>query len=367
MKTNIEQVDNITELAKFRADVMLNKNFVLAAMYNKKGTRLVATKVSELKELLETQAKEYGKKIIVDSKTGKIENKQEADIIKEYTAALEKIVKQYDDNYKKVLDIKLKLEGIAISGQIIQNDVATKRDKCKNAPEYAKEQQLREELQDALKAGDYATVEEKNKELLEISKINPATKLENDSKNIRAEMAAIQEEIDKCTDLLRECEEERRLGIHILTSDLLRTTNEKALMVVKKDNWLKRSWNKFLNKVNGDKRYTNYVINPLNKKIRDINYKNMPPIRKQMSDKTARIKKSSKEKIANLEYIDVTKDNNIENQEPVAKVKISEKTYRTIISTARGEIGWRNTKALEKVHSSKQKKMKTVEEKELDK
>ena len=140
-----------------------------------------------------------------------------------------------------------------------------------------------------------------------------------------------------------------------------------VLMVVKKDNWLKRSWNKFLNKVNGDKRYTNYVINPLNKKIRDINYKNMPPIRKQMSDKTARIKKSSKEKIANLEYIDVTKDNNIENQEPVAKVKISEKTYRTIISTARGEIGWRNTKALEKVHSSKQKKMKTVEEKELDK
>ena len=367
MKQNIEQVDNITELAKFRADVMLNKNFVLAVMYSKKGSRLVATKVSELKELLETQSKEYGKKIIVNSKTGKIENKQEADIIKEYTAALEKIVKQYDDNYKKVLDIKLKLEGIAISGQIIQNDVATKRDKCKNAPEYAKEQQLREELQDALKAGDYATVEEKNKELLEISKINPATKLDNDSKNIRAEMAVIQEEIEKCDKLLRECEEERRIGIHILTSDLLRSTNEKALMVVKKDNWIKRSWNKFLNKVNGDKRYTNYVINPLTKKIRDINYKNMPPIRKQMSDKTARIRKTSKEKIENLQYIDVTKDNNVEAKEQTTKVKISEKTYRTIISTARGEIGWRNTKALEKVHRVEKTQIKQTQEKEIEK
>mgnify|MGYP003447739333 CR=1 FL=1 len=47
------------------------------------------------------------------------------------------------------------------------------------------------------------------------------------------------------------------------------------------------------------------------------------------------------------------------------KIKISDKTYRTIISTARNELGWRNTKAAEKVHSLKQKKTKTVEEKEI--
>jgi len=364
MKQTIDQVDNVIELAKQRADIMLNKDFVLAVMYSKKGSRLIETKISELKELLEANAKQYGKKIIYDSKTGKMQNKQEADLIKEYRSALEKIVKQYDDNYKKVLETKLKLEGITISGQIIQNDVANKRDECKKAPEYKREQQLREELEDALRVGDYATVEEKNKELLEISKTNPATKLDNDSKNIRAEMAVMQEEIDKCTKLLKECEEERRLGIYILTSDLLRSSNEKALMVVKKDNWIKRSWNKFLNKVNGDKRYTNYVITPLTKKIRDMNYKNMPPIRKQMSDKTAKIRKSSKDKIANLQYIDVTKDSTNENKE-IANVKASEKTYRTIISTARGELGWRNTKAAEKIHSLKQKKTKTVEEKEL--
>ena len=366
MKQTIEQVDNVIELAKQRADIMLNKNFVLAVMYSKKGSRLIETKVSELKELLEANAKQYGKKIIYDSKTGKIQNKQEAELIKEYRTALEKIVKQYDDNYKKILENKLKLDGIAISGQIIQNDIASKRDRCKNAPEYAKEQKLRDELQDALKSGDYITVEEKNKELLDISKKNPAIKLDNDSKNIRAEMAVIQEEIDKSNKLLRECEEERRIGIHILTSDLLHSTNEKALTIVKKDGWIKRSWNKFLNKVNGDKRYTNYVINPLTKKIRDINYKNMPPIRKQMSDKTAKIKKSSKEKMVNLQYIDVTKNNTNENKEETTKVKISDKTYRTIISNARNEMGWRNTKAVEQIHRVEKTTVKQTQENEIE-
>mgnify|MGYP002514501842 CR=1 FL=1 len=40
-----------------------------------------------------------------------------------------------------------------------------KRDKYKNALEYEKEKQLREELEDALKAGDYVTIEDVKRDM----------------------------------------------------------------------------------------------------------------------------------------------------------------------------------------------------------
>lgn len=350
MKTNLKQVEKVIELAKQRADIMLNKEFVLSIMYSKKGSRLISTKVSELKELLQMNAKQYGKKLLYDSTTGKIKNKQEAELIKAYTSALENIVKQYDDNYKKILELKLKLEGMVLSGQIMQSDTVNRRDMYRQAPEYKREQELREELQEALQTGNYETVEEKNKELLEISKKNKATTLDYESKNIRAEIAYIKEEIEKCTKLQRECEEDRRHAVMLITSDLLQSTNEKALMVVKRQGWARRSWTKLLNRVNGDKRYTNNVINPLNKKIRDMNYKNMPPLRKELNDKTEQLEKTANEKIEKLQYIDVTKTNDTKNKDNQTSQKKTEQTYRTIISIARNQIGWRNTKAVERVH-----------------
>ena len=359
MEVNLEQYEKVIELAKERSNIILNKEFVLSVMYSKKGRRLVATKVSELKELLQAKAKECGKKLIYDQNTGAIKNKQEAELIKAYTESLEKIVQQYDDNYKKILELKLKLEAIEISGQIIQNDTASRRDEYKKAPEYNKEQKLKEELKEALQVGNYEVVEEKNKELLEISKINKATQLDNESKNIRAEMASIKEEIEKCTQLQRECEEERRIGIQLITSDLLQSPNEKALMIVKRQGWARKSWNKFLNRINGDKRYTNYVINPLNKKIRDINYKNMPPIRKKINEKTEEIQKTANEKIEKLQYIDVTKENNDINKEEKTNIKTKGSQYRQIITSSRNKMGWRITKAAEQAHRRNKRKIIT--------
>lgn len=350
MKTNIEQVENVIELVKKRADIMLNKEAVLAVSYSKKGSRLIATKVGELQELLERNAKEYGKKILYDMKTGKIKTKQEAELINAYQTALEKIVKQYDDNYKKILALKLKLEGIVMSGEVLQMDTVERRDEYKKAPEYAKEQKLREELEDALRIGDYEVIAEKNKELLEISKQNKATKLDNESKNIRAEIAYIKEEISKCTELQRECEEDRRIAINIITNELLPASNEKSLMIVQKQNWARRSWKKILNRVNGDKRYTNNVLNPLNKKIRDINYKSMPPLRKQLNEKTEELEKTAKEKMEKLQYIDVTKETEQQNKQEKVETKVTEQRYKTIITNARNEIGWRTTKTVERVH-----------------
>lgn len=351
MKTNIEPVEQVIELIKKRADIMINKEAVLAVSYGKKGSRLIATKVGELQELLERNAKEYGKKILYDMKTGKIKTKQEAEMITAYQTALEKIVQQFDDNYKKILAQKLKLEGIVMSGEILQCNTVEKRDEYKKQPEYAKEQKLREELEDALRVGEYEVIAEKNKELLEISKKNKATKLDNESKNIRAEIAYIKEEIDKCTKLQRECEEDRRIAINIITNELMPVSNEKSLMIIQKQNWAKRSWKKILNRINGDKRYTNNVLNPLNKKIRDINYKSMPPLRKQLTEKTEQLEKTSNEKIEKLQYIDVIKEKDNQNKEQKVETKVAGQRYKTIITNGRNEIAWRTTKTVEKVHT----------------
>lgn len=356
MNPTLKPVGDVIKLTKKQAAIEINKSLISVVMYAKKGSRLVSTKVYDLQDLIQANAKQYGKKIEYDSSTGKIQNTMEANLIREYTLALEKITKQYDDNYQKILEQKLELEGLVLSGQIIQSDIVSRRDEYKKAPEYAKEQKLREEVVEALQNGDYSEVATKNAELLEISEINKATQLDNDSKNVRAEIATIKEEIEKCEELLNECENNRRQCVQLITSNVFKSSNEKALMVIEKQSWAKKAWSKVLNIINGDKRYMNNVINPLSKKIRDISYKSMPSIRKELQEKTVTLEKTAKEKITNLKYINVIPNNNTTNKEEKSNKKVSKQSWRTTITTARDKISWRIAKTEEQVYKENNNK-----------
>lgn len=374
MDVTLNQDKNVIELVKQLEDNLFNEALLSAAMYAKKGSRLVSTKVSDFQEFIEEKARDYGKKITYDESTSKIQNTMEANLVREYTLALEKLVKQYDVKYKSILAQKLKLQGMDLGAMLVQNSTAIKRDEYKKAPEYAKEQSLREDAKKAIEEGDYEALETMNKELQAISKINHATKLEKDAKNIRAERATIDEEIKKYDEILKSCETERRQAVELIAGkkeNLMQTSDKKYLLVIEEQNWFQKTWSKLMNKLNGGKKYIENVINPLSKKVRDINYKSTPALKSKLQSETKKVLETTEEKIVKLEYVNIIKNNNIidkskeKNEEKQQGIKENTKqSYRGLVSTSRGETKWLLTKTEEQIYKMANKPKRTQEQKE---
>lgn len=370
MDLTLSQDKNVIELVKQLEDNLFNEALLSAAMYAKKGSRLVSTKVSDFQEFIEEKARDYGKKITYNESTSKIQSTMEANLIREYTLALEKVVKQYDVKYKNILSQKLKLQGMDLSAMLVQNSTAIKRDEYKKAPEYAKEQHLREDAKKAIEEGDYEALEAMNKELRAISKINQATKLEKEARNIRAERATIDEEIKKYDEILKECEAERRQAVELIAGkkeNLMQAADKKYLLVIENQNWFQKTWSKFMNRLNGGKRYIENVINPLSKKVRDINYKSTPALKSKLQSETKNVLKMTDEKIGKLEYINLGKDSNVADKEKEKGQNINESTkqsYRGLVSTSRGETKWLLTKTEEQIYKMANKPKMTEEQKE---
>lgn len=370
MDVTLNQDKNVIELVKRLEDNLFNEALLSSAIYAKKGSRLVSTKVGDFQEFIEEKAKGYGKKITYDESMSKIQSAMEANLVREYTLALEKIVKQYDVKYKNVLSQKLKLQGMDLGAMLVQNSTAIQREEYKKAPEYAKEQSLREEAKRAIEEGDYEALEIMNKELKAISKINHATKLEKNAKNIRAERAILNEEIKKYDEVLKNCELERRQAVELIAGkkeDLTKTTDKKYLLVVEQQNWFQKTWSKLKDRINGSKKYIENVINPLSKKVRDINYKSTPALKNKLQLETEKILEETNEKVEKMEHI-----NKIKNSETLdksteksnAKKESTKQSYRGLISTSRGETKWLLTKTEEQIYKMANETKEVQEQKE---
>ena len=239
---NVNQDKSIFELMKKIADLECNLAKVEAKTFARKGSRLIASKDNDMQECIVEKANEYGKQL-------------------EFVAE--------------------------------QDRIAKLRDEAKKAPEYAREKELREQVSRATEEGDYEELAKIVKELQEISKVNKATKYENQVKDIRAKRAMLAEAIEKCEEEIKICEAARNQTIEQVAGDkegLLVKANEyynKAyLTVYKKPNFLQKIASQFLNKFYGSKRYTENVTNVLSKKVRDIDYKILPPLREKIKNET---------------------------------------------------------------------------------
>ena len=127
----VEQEKSVIELLKQIADLEFNNKKVEAIIYAKRGSRLVASKVSEMQECMEEQAKEYGKKLEYDEKTSKLKSAIEANILRNYTLSLEKVNKEFDNKYKTIEEEILKLEEKDIELLIKQDYYGARRDGVK--------------------------------------------------------------------------------------------------------------------------------------------------------------------------------------------------------------------------------------------
>lgn len=302
---NIKQEKNIFELFKTLVDLECNNAKVEAVIFAKKGSRLVANKVNDMHECIVENAKEYGKKIEFVNETQKIKSAIEANILRIYTLSLEKVNKQFDNKRKAIVGEKMRWEARRTVSEIQLNVIAKMRDEAKKAPEYLREKELQEQAKMAIDEGNYEKLSKINIELTEISRKNPATKLEVQSREIRAELAMIEETIQRCEKHIKECEIERRHSIELIAGkkeNLLQTADKKYMLVLKNEGWLQKTWGKIWNKLNGSKRYTENVTNVLSKKVRDIDYKTIPALKTKLQAETVAIMEKNKEVAQKITY-----------------------------------------------------------------
>lgn len=286
------QDKKIYELLKKLADLECNHAKVEAITFAKKGSLLVTNKANDMANCIVESAREFGKKIEFVNGTEKIKSAIEANIIRNYILSLENVNKQFDIKYKMILEQKMRLQNKEVETDMFLNYFAGKRDEAKKLPEYAREKQLQIEAKFAIDDGDYERLEKINKELKDISKINKATSYETITKNLRAEKARIREAVDKIDEELENCIVERKQAIELIAGkkeNLLRTADEKYLLVLQNTNWIQKTWGKILNRINGSKRYTENVTNVLSKKVRDINYKSIPALKEKLQKETSEI------------------------------------------------------------------------------
>lgn len=283
---------SIYEVLKKLVDLECNNAKVEAITFAKKGSRLVSTKVNDMQECIVENAREYGKKLEFVNETAKIKSAIEANIIRNYTISLEKVNKQFDIKYKTILEKELELKNKDTEALMLQDSIAKLRDEAKKAPEYAREKELQEQAKIAIDEGNYDKLEEINKELREISKVNKATKYEAQVKQIRAERAKIAQAIEKCAEELEKCTDDRRQAIELIAGkkeNLLQTADKKYMVVLQNQNWIQKTWGRILNVFNGSKRYTDNVTNVLTKKVRDIEYKSIPKLREKLQNETEEV------------------------------------------------------------------------------
>lgn len=286
---NTEKEKNVYELLKKLSDLECNNAKIEAIIFAKKGSRLVSNKVNDMQECIVENAKEYGKKIEFINETLKIKNAIEANIIRNYTLSLEKVNKQFDIKYKTILEKSLELKNKECEALMVQDYITGLRNEAQKKPEYLREKSLQEQAKIAIDEGNYEELEKINEELREISKVNKATKYENQVKHVRVERAKIAEAIKRCEEEIKACEEDRRKAIELIAGrkeDLLQTADKKYLVVLQEQSWIQKTMGKILNKLNGNKRYTENVTNVLSKKVRDVDYKAIPALRTKLQKET---------------------------------------------------------------------------------
>lgn len=286
---NTEKEKSVIELLKKLSDLECNNAKIEAIIFAKKGSRLVSNKVSDMQECIVENAKEYGKKIEFINETLKIKNAIEANIIRNYTLSLEKVNKQFDIKYKTILEKNLELKNKECEALMVQDYITGLRNEAQKKPEYLREKALQEQAKTAIDEGDYEKLEKINEELREISKINKATKYEMQVKHVRAERAKIAEAVRICEEEIKACEEERRKAIELIAGrkeDLLQTSDKKYLLVLQEQSWIQKTVGKILNRINGNKRYTENVTNVLSKRVRDVDYKAIPALRTKLQKET---------------------------------------------------------------------------------
>ena len=371
-----KQEKSVTELLKQLADLEFNNKKVQAIIFAKRGSRLVANKVNDMKECIEEKANEYGRKIEYVQDTSKLKSAIEANILRNYTLSLERVNKEFDSKYKGILEEIMKLENMDTNITMLQDHNARMRDEEKAKPEYAEEQKLKEEAKSALEDGDYNKLEEINKRLKEISKINKGTELDKKAKNFRADRAKIAEAIKQCYKELENCEAERRTAMELIAGkkeNLLQTADKKYLLVLEKQGFLQKAWGMLMNKINGSKRYTENVTNVLTEKVETIENNAIPNLRNKLQKEVAEIQAKVQKTVENVKDVgegiagkaNEVIDKGKETGEKVVStvVDTSKRTYNGMISSYRSTRMWTISKLEERISKLENQREKLEEEK----
>ena len=289
---------SIFDLLKELADIQFNRAKVEAALFVKKGIKLISGKVSDMRDCILENAEEYHQKIEFIEGTKTIKNAIEANILRNYELSLNTAKREYEAMRNGIAKEKGNLETIENTAIMRQAKYGKLLEEEKKKPEFAKREELKKQAKEAIDNGDddkAASLIEEIRVLNKSLKVKEYEKEYNENLLIRKRVEEQRKKWDKILDGLQG---EERTAIEIITGkkeNLLKKSDEKYLAVVGKQNWFKKVIGRIANAFVASKRYADNVTDVLNKKVENISEKLVPGVVKTVEEKREELKKRHEE------------------------------------------------------------------------
>lgn len=289
---------SIFDLLKELADIQFNRAKVEAALFVKKGTKLVSSKVNDVRECILESAEEYHQRIEFIEGTKTIKNATEANILRNYELSLNVAKREYEAMRSGIAREKGNLETIENTAIMRQAKYGKLLEEEKKKPEFVKREELKKQAKEAIDNGDddkAASLIDEIRVLNKSLKVGEYEKEYNENLLIRKRVEEQRAKWDKILDGLQE---EERTAIEIMTGkkeNLLKKTDEKYLAVIGKQNWFKKVIGRIANAFVASKRYADNVTDVLNRKVENLGEKLVPGVVRAVGEKRAELEKRHEE------------------------------------------------------------------------
>ena len=217
--------------------------------------------------------------VMIDNAGKSYETKNYTQARNEYKNALETIEKEYVEREKFIIENRERFEKAQEESALKELELREKRDKIRETPEYA-EHVMKEEqwLKEALQENNLDTLQEKKKKYEELKAQNPLTEYDEKIKKEKERKKNITDFIERCDNVLLECEKEKEESINQATK------SKKNQLAENKQNVFQKVMGGLFYKINGTKKFASKVIGELEEKVYDINNKTLPAVREKISD-----------------------------------------------------------------------------------
>lgn len=265
LANNMEQLANI--------DIATNNGII--AKSREKEKEIVDKYISDLKNFLNTEAKRYGRDLSIESKTTSNIN----ECVNKYISQFQDVKKIYDEAIFQQMYIKSELQKGMFRGiSLIIN--SSDEEKVAEIEFQNQKQNLEKEIKLLADTRNKEHVEEKLKEYRKFISVNKLQLTILKNNYLKYEMKNIYSLLEKCDQNIANLEEYKE-------QSLIELTTSKNQSLVKSEKRIKINFFiNLINKLTGERKFNNLVLNPLLNQVEESYKKDIPTsIQKAISTK----------------------------------------------------------------------------------
>lgn len=272
----------LSELLKQWGELEYNKRLLSLRIFGAESKRTIGNNIDIAERYIKTSAKEYGKHIdeIRDARSTKFE--EEHKILEEYEASMQKIAKIFEERFERVNRYKAKLQDKKFELYQVRDYANYVRGNMSNRAE-----DLRKRNMEALERGDFDEAEKIIEELKDVMEKKKSHDVQ--IQKIAESIEQLDRMIGECDSHLANLTQEREKAFNELQlqkTDKRAEANSKFMIIAKQKSWIQRTVESVMNRVNGNKKFRDNVLDRLQSRIDDINNKSIPQISEETEDTT---------------------------------------------------------------------------------